>query len=282
MKFSQTSQQKIDKIIADGAKNLYILADFDGTLTLGIDKNGVQQNNSISVFRNENFLDEDYVKRSHELKDKYFPLENDHTLPFEKRFKFCQEWWTKHFELLREKGLSMKEIEEVLQRNLLHMRTGLKQFLTNTYTAKMPVFVYSASGAGDLVKLSLKRNGVQGNIEYMINEWITDSKGRFLKTKSIIIHSMNKNGLAIKQHGSYPKIQGRKNIIILGDGAGDVNMSSDLDYDICLKIGFLNILETDPKYEEKRKFYEKIYDIVLPWDSGLEPITEIIKKTYGN
>src|SRR3989338_8145885 len=86
-----------------GTESIHIVSDFDKTLTkLFLPKKG-KVNSLISILRNGNYLDEDYVKKAHELFLIYHPIEINSNIDPSKRKKKMKEWWEKHFTLLAEK-----------------------------------------------------------------------------------------------------------------------------------------------------------------------------------
>ena len=55
-------------------------------------------------------------------------------------------------------------------------------------------------------------------------------------------------------------------------------MSDGSSFEVILKIGFLNTLKNNPKYENRLKAHEKGYDIILPGYKGFEEINSILKQ----
>jgi len=88
------------------------------------------------------------------------------------------------------------------------------------------------------------------------------------------IHVFNKGESALHpEHLS--KLDGRCNVILLGDHIGDTKMSDGLEHDTILRIGFLNVNVDDRKAEYMDKF-----DIVLTNDPGMDVIIGILQRLH--
>jgi 5'-nucleotidase len=75
----------------------------------------------------------------------------------------------------------------------------------------------------------------------------------------------------------YAQIQERKNVILLGDTLGDVQMIEWFDYKNLLKIWFLN----DEKKTHLKSFTE-VYDVVILNDGPLDFVNELLQKIIKN
>jgi 5'-nucleotidase len=67
-------------------------------------------------------------------------------------------------------------------------------------------------------------------------------------------------------------VKNRKNVLLLGDGLGDIGMIMGFNYDNLIKIGFLNE-EVEKCLEE----YKNNYDIVILNDSDMNFVNELLK-----
>lgn len=77
-----------EKIIANGAERLHILADFDKTLTPAF-IDGQPFQSIISILRDGNYLSPDYAGKARALFEKYHALEHDRAVPVAERKKRC-------------------------------------------------------------------------------------------------------------------------------------------------------------------------------------------------
>jgi cytosolic 5'-nucleotidase 3 len=65
------------------------------------------------------------------------------------------------------------------------------------------------------------------------------------------------------------QMQQRRNILLLGDSRGDINMAKGLDVteDEIIRVGFLNV-----HVHESLEDYLALYDVVLTNDASLRPV----------
>ncbi len=98
-----SDQKKLDRemenIIHDGISNLWIISDFDRTLTKAF-VNGKSRSSLLSILRDENYLTPDYSPKAQALFDFYHKIEMDPNVDIETKKNFMLERWTKHFQLL--------------------------------------------------------------------------------------------------------------------------------------------------------------------------------------
>ena len=78
------------------------------------------------------------------------------------------------------------------------------------------------------------------NIHIVSNEYQWDKNGNAVEVKEPIIHSLNKNESSLKNFPFYEDIKPRKNILLLGDSLGDLDMITGFDYVSLISIGFYN------------------------------------------
>lgn len=266
---------ELKKIIsADGADKLHVLADFDRTLTNAF-VDGKSTPSLISILRDGNYLTPDYAKKANELYNKYHQIEIDPKIPFEEKKKAMYEWWTTHFDLLIKSGLNKKDLERVVETGKLKFRDGFPEFIDFLRKYSIPLVILSSSGlGGDAISMYLKKEGkLYENIHIISNSYKWDKDGNAIAVKEPIIHVMNKGEAAIKNYPVFEKIKDRKNVLLLGDSVGDVEMIKSLDCDNLIKIGFLN-----DNTEEGLESYKLNYDIIILNDSSMNYINELLKE----
>jgi hypothetical protein len=93
---------------------------------------------------------------------------------------------------------------------------------------------------------------------------IFNDNGICIGFKEPIIHVFNKSEASIHD-GHNKKINGRQNVILLGDSLGDVHMADGINHKVKLSIGFLN-----HDVENLLPLYEDAFDVVLLNDTSLE------------
>lgn len=277
MKVIISDYKKLEKtkieIKKGGHQKLYILADFDRTLTYGV-VNRIKTPSIMAMLRDGKHLSKDYTEKAHVLFNKYHPIEIDLSISLEERKKAMQEWWETHSQLLIESGLSKSDLEDVVKNGVVRFRNGIVQFVDFLYQHDIPLVVLSASGCGDAIQLffqKVKRD--YPNIFYITNQFNWDKNGKAISLKGKIIHSLNKDEIILQEIPEvYKIIKDRKNVVLLGDNIGDIEMIKGFDYNNLLKIGFLNF-----DYNRLRGDYEKNFDIVLEGDGDFNFIYDLTR-----
>ncbi len=257
---------ELKEIIKGGKEKLHILADFDGTLTKSY-VNGKEVPSAISILRNSDYISKDYAEKAHALANHYMPIEKNPDVSIKEKRKMMEKWWTKHFNLLIKSGLNKKHLESIIYDERLQFREGVSEFLDILHKNKIPLVIMSSSGLGEIIPMLLKRERkFYSNVHIIANSFRWSKKGYALKIKKPIIHSMNKDETMVKNYPFYGKIKNRKNVILLGNSLGDIEMITGFDYDNLLKIGFL-------------KDKTKNYDIILKENDSFGYINQLIKET---
>jgi len=268
----------IENMKKDGANKLHILSDFDQTLTKGFYKSQ-KAASIISHLRNGNYLTSDYAKKSHDLFDKYHPIEIDSKLPIEQRKKEMEEWWKLHFKLLIDSGLDKKTIiqstKDTIEEDTLDFRENSNEFFNILKDNDIPLIIMSSS-VGDLISEFIKQKQLDfNNIHIISNLFEFDKSGKSIKIKKIV-HVFNKHELELKSLPIYKELLNRKNVILMGDSLGDLGMVSGFPYDNLIRIGFLN-----ENKENNLEEFKKNYDIIFTDDPDMTYVSELLKKIIG-
>lgn len=226
--------------------SIYVLADFDRTITSG------NSTTSWGILEKSNYMPKEYSIERQKLYNYYGPLEIDETIaPNEKKI-YMHEWWSKHLNLLVKHQVSEKLINESSKHNIMTLRPGAKTLLENLYKNNIPVIIISA-GIGNFIETFLKNNNCYYDNIHIISNFIKFDNGIAVGIKSTLIHTQNKNEVTlspiVKEY-----ISNRSNIILFGDNTGDARMTTDKN---TLRIGFL-----EEKINENKPFYEEAFDIV--------------------
>ncbi len=260
-------------MIKDGPEKIHVLADFDRTLTKAFVK-GKKVPSLISVLRDHNYLTPDYPAKAKALYEKYNKIEHDPTISLDEKRRAMKEWWTTHFKLLIESGLSRKDIESVVESGLIEFRTDSPELLDLLAESKIPIIILSSSGLGnDAIKLYLKRQGrLYPNIYIVGNAFEWDENRKAVKVEQPIVHTLNKDETVVRNLPFYDQVRKRTNVILLGDSIGDVGMITGFDYDNLIKVGFLN-----EEVNERLTEYEKLYDVLILNDGSMEYVVDLIQ-----
>ena len=111
------------------AKNLFVVSDFDRTLTCGSFE-GIKTPSLISLLYNRPYLSPDYREKAQKLFEIYHPFEKDTSLPFAFRKQKMDEWWETHNTLLVASGLHQDDLRSITKHNShLRLRDGIADFL---------------------------------------------------------------------------------------------------------------------------------------------------------
>jgi len=253
-----------------GRENFFIISDFDRTLTRAFVL-GQKSPTTIGQLRNGNYLTSDYISKAYALYDKYHPVEIDSRISREEKNIKMQEWWSAHFNLLIECGLTREVLEGVVKKKTLQFRGGALEFFDYLYKNSIPLIIMSA-GPGDMIAEYLRQEGrFYDNIHIVANFFEFDGGGKIINVKEPIIHSLNKTNILLKDFPFFNKIKERKNVILLGDGPEDIGMIEGFDYENLLKVGFLN-----EEIGKDIKIFKKNFDVILPGDSDMKWINEFL------
>ena len=277
MKILVSNPENLEKIKSEikkkGYERLHVLSDFDRTLTYGA-VNGIKTPSIISLLRDGNHLTQDYAKKANELFKKYHTIEIDSNISLAEKKKAMREWWEIHNKLLIDSGVCKYDLEDIVKSEYLKFREGVSDFLDFLYEKKIPFLIISASGCGDAIQMFFQKNKKDyKNIFYITNKFNWDENGKAISVQEPIIHSMNKDETSVKEIPEvYSSIKDKKNVLLLGDSLGDLDMVKGFDYDNLLKIGFLNF-----DYYKSRKKYLENFDVVLEGDIDFSYINELIK-----
>lgn len=259
-------EEFIEAIKRGGAAKLHVLSDFDRTLTKSV-VDGKKIPSLISVLRDGKYLAPGYAKKAQALFDTYHTIERDPEVPYEEKKEKMREWWTKHFALLIESGLTLHDIKAALKKREAKLRDGAEKFMRILERNSVPLVIMSASGLGvDSIRIFLENEELLlSNIHIISNQYEWDKNGKAIRVREPIIHGMNKDETLIKNFPDiYTHIAHRTNLILLGDNDGDLGMVQGFPYEHLLTVGF------GPQTLS--------FAVSLPEDSDFSPVLEILKK----
>ena len=261
------------KIKEEGSGKFHVVADFDRTLTYGLDKNGKRTTTVISQLRSDSdYLGQDYFNEAHRLFEEYHPIEVDSNFDLEEKKEKMNEWWRKHFALIAEAGLTKDLIKRVVKEKQLKFRNGCLDFINFLKEKMIPLVIMSAA-PGDMIVEYLEQNDLMtDNVFVIANRYEFDENGNALKIKEPIIHTFNKQEISLEGTEIYEKVKDRKNVLLLGDSLGDIGMIDGFDYDNLIKIGFLN-----QNVEENLENYKINFDVVILNDTDFGFINELVE-----
>ncbi|MBS3093412.1 haloacid dehalogenase-like hydrolase [Candidatus Pacearchaeota archaeon] len=267
--------KKLRNFKRDGLSNLHILSDFDGTLLKCWNK-GEKINSLISRLRNGKYLTPEYARRAQALFEQYHPIEIDSTIPLERKIKKMREWWTKHWDLLIEYKFNQKTIREyvsdMIKNKKPEFRSGISEFVYFARDKKIPIVILTA-GLEDLVTEYLVQKDFNFENINVIGNKLHYDKRRYASRIDKIMHVFSKDERHIQGLSVYKELLNRKNVLLLGDGLGDLGMIKGFPYENLISIGFVN----EPT-EAIKELYMKHFDVLILNDGSLQYLNSLLKK----
>jgi len=258
---------KLKAIVAAGKDKLHVRMDFDGTVTEAI-VGGKTVPSLTSILRDEDILGKDYSLKARALYDKYHAIEIDPEIAKADKKNAMHEWWSTHFELMIKSGLGKKHIEQVLLSSRIRLRKGFKEFAQTLAANNIPLVIMSSDGLGAAtILLVLENNKIPPvNIHIVSNQFEWDSRGRVIKVKEPIIHTLNKNEETIRRvPAAYETIKDRPNVLLLGDSVADITMVEGARILNLLSLGFLN-----KDSEKQRAAFRQTFDAIILNDGPMD------------
>lgn len=247
------------------------MSDFDRTLTPHR-INGEKTTTSFAQFRTGGYFGDGYAKKAMELFEYYHPIENSLDIDEYEKTKQMKKWWREHLELLIENKISMKVIEDIIEKGKLQLRAGAKDFFELLSEKEIPLLIISA-GVGDLIKTYLnKLDLLQNNVYLLSNCFEFDENGIAVKIKEPVISISNKAESELDEN--YKElINGRDNIVLMGDKLEDLSMANAFNVGTVLSVGFFN--EGDEKMKQE---FMNSFDIVIEGDGDLSEVNDLIRE----
>ncbi len=266
-------EAKIENMAEAGVDRLAVMADFDRTLTTAY-VDGERRPSIISILRDGDYISFDYAKRAHELYDKYHPIEIDPEVGEEERVEAMNNWWREHFDLLIESGLKIDHIHQAVEAGKIKFRLGAKDFFKGLADQGVPLVIVSSSGLGvESIQFVLEEEGFySGNIKIVSNQFVWDKDGRAVGVEEPLVHIANKDQVVAGEAG----LEGRDNIILLGDSIDDLKMVEGVSYSNLVSVGFLN-----EEVEKNIGRYLDSFDVVVRDDGSMALVNKIISRIKG-
>lgn len=268
------AQEKIDNFLQNKAEDIFILTDFDRTLTSAHYKD--QPSTAlVSQLYSQQILPPIYAQRSESLFKKYYPMETDSKLDPQVKTAAMEEWWQACWEILIEAKLKKTEIRYAMEKAEVWLRPKCPQFLKLADELKLPIIVLSANVLGSAsIKIFLEHKGLSfDNMKIISNRLVWDDDNLLVGYIPPIVHSSNKN------YGMVPEkirasVAARKQVLLLGDMLEDTMMADGLPEDCqILKVGFYNA-----RTDEHLTAYQKAYDVLVLDDGTMDWVVNLLQK----
>ncbi|TPX59319.1 5'-nucleotidase [Powellomyces hirtus] len=255
--------EKLTSIIADGKDSLHIISDFDMTISKYW-VNGERNIGSHRVLALSSRVTEEFTEKTTAIYKKYYPIEISQTVPYAEKVKAMVEWWSTAHEMILELKLTKEELNSMADEVDVVLRDGVVELVAMSEELGIPLLVFSA-GLGDVIEAILrKQNLLKSNVEIVSNKLHFGPDKIADRFMGKIIHTFNKDEAVVE--GPYAKmIEGRANVILMGDSLGDLRMGQGLKHDTQLTIGFLN-----HDQELLIEQYSEAFDIVVLDDASMD------------
>ncbi|XP_028423865.1 7-methylguanosine phosphate-specific 5'-nucleotidase isoform X4 [Perca flavescens] len=223
-----------------GAGSLQVISDFDMTLTR-FAHNGKRVPTTHNILDNQLLIDEDCTKKMRELLNTYYPIEIDASRTAEEKLPLMVEWWTKVHKLLISQRIRKDMLAQAVRESSAMLRDGYKVFFDRLTEQQVPLLIFSA-GVGDVLEEVIRQNHVfLPNVHVISNYMDFDQTGVLRAFKGQLIHTFNKREGALSHAAGLRALQGRPNVLLLGDSLGDLTMADGVSqHQNLLTIGFLN------------------------------------------
>tara|TARA_Y100000310_G_C20597418_1_gene771228 strand:- start:405 stop:1250 length:846 start_codon:yes stop_codon:yes gene_type:complete len=266
-------ERKKKAFVKGGKDKVHVISDFDKTLTKAF-VNGKKVRAIISQLYEGEGLTEDYREKAQALHDKYVPIEIDGNISTEKKTRAMDEWWRTHKKLLIDSGLNINDVKKIVDEGYLEFRDNIGEFLDFLKDKNIPLVVLSATGLGEAIPLYFEKIGkMYDNIHIITNSMLYDDNGDAIGIREPVIHSMNKGEIALEGMPIRDELENRKNVLLLGDSLGDLNMTKGFEYDNIIKIGFFNYQD-----EQNLEEFKKAFDVVILNDGSFEFVNNLLKE----
>lgn len=254
-----------EKLPIHNLNNLYVVADFDRTITNGNSKT------SWSILANSDLVPKSYVSERQALYDYYRPIEVSDTVDDSYKLKMMKEWFQKHIELFVKYKIS-KQVFEEAETNLriMEFRPCAGEFIEFLYKKNIPLIIISA-GIGNFIEIFLENNNCNFDNIYISSNKIIFKDGIVAGVGDNIIHSFNKNEVSLPDE-ILKKLENRDNVLLLGDQVSDLNMVNRNVHNSVISIGFLTP-------DSPKNIMTSNFDIVCEESDNYDDIKKLVFKS---
>ena len=263
LKFNQC---KLDELNQVDERDIYILTDFDETVTK-------ESNFSswTSVFLNPK-TSEEFINVCRGIYKKYHEYEIDNNLTYEEKRRIMDEWYKVNVQTVIDFKVTKEIIESAATAmKKAKMRAGAKKFFKTMHEKGIPVLIISA-GVGNVIEKFLKDEGCLYDNVHIYSNFFIYENGIISGVKdNAIVHPLNKQDV-IMEPLVWNEIKKRHNAILIGNSVDDIRMAINDKHNI-FKIGFIS-------NEDDINEYIHQYDIICSSDEsyvGLEQIIDLFK-----
>ena len=140
------NSEKLNQLNSISTNDLYILTDFDGTIT-----KDNSDSSWASIFKNPK-VSKEFINECIKIFNYYHKFEIDESLSIAKKNSIMNEWYRKNIETL----INFNITEEIINyasnnASIMDFRTGAVKFLETMNSKNIPIIVISA-GVGNIIE----------------------------------------------------------------------------------------------------------------------------------
>ncbi|UMM22231.1 hypothetical protein L5515_003551 [Caenorhabditis briggsae] len=272
-----TVAAKLRKMVVGGAGKTVVISDFDYTLSRFANGSGERLSTTHGVFDdNVMRLKPELGQKFVDLKNKYYPIEFCPKLTMEEKIPHMEKWWGTSHSLIVNEKFSKHTIQDFVRQSRIVFKDGAEDFIQSLDAHNIPLVIFSA-GIGNIIEyfLEQKLGAIPRNTHFISNMILFDEDEKACAFSEPLIHTFCKNSSVIQKEAPFfHEINGRVNVILLGDSMGDIHMDVGVERDgPTLKVGYYNGSLDDTA---ALQHYKEVYDIVLIHDPTLNVAQKIV------
>lgn len=263
-------ERKRRAIVAGGASQLTVVADFDRTLTLDRLPSGERCMSCHGIVESCAVLSKEYKAATTALFRKFYPIEVSPHIPRAEKIPLMQRWYAENHKLLQSERLTRADIVRAVSESNVQLRPGARSLVASCVTAGVPLLVFSA-GIKDVIEevLAQRYGALPDGVHVVSNKMAWSPAGRNVGFHAPLIHMFNKDESHLRDVPWFRDAGARRNAVVLGDSLGDAIMAGrDGDrHDVILRVGFLNDVAAEGALLRQ---YSSAFDVVVLRDSGMD------------
>ena len=258
------NKEKMEALQNISYDDLYIITDFDGTIT-----KDANSSTWASIFKNSNVSDE-FKQECVKIYEYYHEYELNNSISIKEKTKIMEEWYKNNIKTLEKFSITKDIIQNSADTaKYLQFRDGAKEFLKEMYEKGVPVIIVSA-GVGDIIRQALINENCNYDNIYIYSNFLKFENNKIVGTKDkMLIHPLNKHKIIISDDVR-AITENKKNILLFGNNLNDIKIPYNKKN--IFKIGFL-----DEYIEERIKDHKSIYDIVCTKGASYFDLNNILK-----
>lgn len=266
-------EEKKQSFRTAGFEKIYIMSDFDNTLTREyID--GEHTPSLIAELSRGEYISKRHAQEDKRMFAKYRPIEIDPTLTKEEKSAAMFNWWDEHMQVMIEEGAKKEMFIAAAENSHHQFRQYVYELFEYTKEHTLPFVIFSA-GYGEMIQALLDSIHVPTDHAFVVsNELEFDEEGFVRGYAKEKIQIFNKNTIGPDRvAGLTEELEGRTHVIVMGDGLGDLPMMEKFPHTDVIKIGFYNHLD-----DSLLEHHVNGFDVVIPDDGDMSFVLELLEK----